>query len=186
MNETQTEHSPHTPPMGEGNEKSSAPAQETPARPGKTVFAAALCLLAGVCFFFALKLYVSMEPPRAASAGALPLIASGLFVVLSCMDFVRGYQKRAPKGERESYFALARRTLLFVFPRDVLVLLAGVIAYCVLLLCNVNFYIVTTLFLYGGMCYFTRGNYVKNAILTGAVMLLVWLLFDRLFGVVFP
>ena len=79
-----------------------------------------------------------------------------------------------------------KKGLQFAFPMDTLVILGGILIYCLLLSLGVSFYIATPLFLYGSMCYLMRGNFVKNILWTAIVMAFIILVFRMLFSVVFP
>ena len=74
----------------------------------------------------------------------------------------------------------------YAVPKDVVVMLVAVLAYCVALLMGLSFYIATSLFLYGTMCYLTRKNYLKNVLWTALVMAFIVVVFRMLFSVVFP
>lgn len=156
---------------------------ERPARAGEKAFALILLLLGAAAFAMALALWRRMSAPRAASAAALPLFVSGLWVVLALVTVIENAGRAAPPSGGENRLRGALRRAL---PRNVAVMLGAVVLYCALLVLRVNFYIATPLFLYGAMCFLTRGSYVKNLLWTAVVMAFIVLVFRLLFGVVFP
>lgn len=158
-------------------EKKTVPAH----KPGEAVFAA-LLFAAGLFFLVqSLKLWFSLDEPRISSAAALPLFVSGLWTVLTLAELIKCVRvKPCSKSGGKS------GGLSYAFPLELVVMLCAVAAYCALLLWGVSFYIVTPAFLYGGMCFLTRGGYLKNLLWTGVVMAFVVCVFGLLFGVVFP
>lgn len=157
---------------------------ERPTRAGEKGFALILLLLGAAAFAMALALWRRMSAPRAASAAALPLFVSGLWVILALVTVIENARRSAPPsgggGDR------LREALRRALPRNVAVMLGAVVLYCALLVLRVNFYIATPLFLYGAMCFLTRGSYAKNLLWTAVVMAFIVLVFRLLFGVVFP
>lgn len=153
-----------------------------PSGQGEAAFAAVLLLLGAAAFAAALKLWLRMPPPRAASAGAVPLFASGVWVLAALLNTVGIARRRARGGDARTRFS----SLRFALPDGVLLMLGMIAAYCALLYAGAGFYAATPLFLYAAMCALTKGNYIKNLIWTAAVMAAVTLIFRLLLGVVFP
>lgn len=153
---------------------------------GEKAFAVVL-LLAGLgAFGLALELWTRMSEPRIASAAALPLFVSGLWVIMALLTVIENFRPDTPltgvSGRKEKL----RAGLRFAMPKEVAVILLAILAYCVLLLAGVSFYIATPLFLYGSMCCLMRKNYLKNILWTAAVMAFIVVVFRMLFSVVFP
>ena len=155
-------------------------------QPGERVFAVVLLVLGLVALYLSLKLWFKMPQPRVSSAAALPLMASGVWVLLALITLVQDFKLLSPLSGLSSVAEKIKKGLQFAFPLDTLVVLGGILIYCLLLFLGVSFYIATPLFLYGCMCYLMRGNFVKNILWTAIVMAFIILVFRMLFSVVFP
>lgn len=162
-----------------------APTPQTQLRAGEKAFTVGL-FLAGVFFFWqALRLWLRMPPPRIASAAALPLLASGLWAALALLRVIESLRKEAPPQKGEPFPQKLRAGMRYAFPRETFVMICAIVAYCALLLCGAGFYVVTPVFLYGSMCYLSRGGYVKNLLWTAIVMAFIVGVFQLLFGMTF-
>ncbi len=155
-------------------------------QPGERVFAVVLLALGLVALFLSLKLWFKMPQPRVSSAAALPLMASGIWVILALITMLQDFKLLSPLSGLSTTAEKIKKGLQFAFPMDTLVILGGILIYCLLLSLGVSFYIATPLFLYGSMCYLMRGNFVKNILWTAIVMAFIILVFRMLFSVVFP
>ena len=159
-------------------------------QPGERVFAVVLLALGLVALYLSLKLWFKMPQPRVSSAAALPLMASGVWVLLALITLVQDFKLLSPLSGLSSVAEKIKKGLQFAFPLDTLVVLGGILIYCLLLFLGVSFYIATPLFLYGCMCYLMRDNLVKNLLWnilwTAVVMAFIILVFRMLFSVVFP
>ena len=154
--------------------------------PGEKVFAVVLFALGLVALFLSLKLWFKMPQPRVSSAAALPLMASGVWVLLALITMLQDFKLLSPLSGIASVSEKIKKGLQFAFPTEMLVVMGGILIYCLLLGLGVSFYIATPLFLYGCMCYLMRGNFVKNILWTAIVMAFIILVFRMLFSVVFP
>ena len=167
-------------------------AEETPEekkfilQPGERVFAVVLLALGLVALYLSLKLWFKMPQPRVSSAAALPLFASGVWVLLALITLLQDFKLLSPLSGLATTAEKIKKGLQFAFPLDTVVVLGGILIYCLLLFLGVSFYIATPLFLYGCMCYLMRGNLVKNILWTAIVMAFIILVFRMLFSVVFP
>lgn len=154
--------------------------------PGEKVFAVVLLVLGMAAFLLALELWFRMSEPRIASAAAMPLFVSGLWCVMALLTVIENFKS----ASRISSMTDRQKKLLaglgYAIPREVAVIILAIMAYCILLLAGVSFYITTTLFLYGSMCYLTRKDYLKNILWTAIVMAFIIIVFRLLFSVVFP
>ena len=155
-------------------------------RAGEKAFTVVLFLAGVFLFYHSLKLWLRLNPPRSSSAAALPLITSGLWVVLTLTLIIENLLKKTPLSGIKSLGQKISKGLLYVFPKEVLVTLCAMAIYCVLLLIGVSFYIVTPLFLYGAMCYLTGKGYIRNILWTAIIMGFTIVVFKMLFGVAFP
>ena len=153
---------------------------------GEKVFHFVLFGVGLAAFALALQLWFQMSEPRIASAAALPLFVSGAWTLMALIGIIENIKMTTPLSKLKDSSEKFRAALKYAFPKEVLVLLLGIVAYCVLLFLKVSFYISTPLFLYGGMCYLMRGNFVKNILWTAVVMAFIIVVFRMLFGVVFP
>jgi len=134
-----------------------------------------ILFLAGAFFFSqAAELWGRMPQPRISSAAALPLFAGAVWTIFAFLGAVKSIKKPASAEKAEHAPS-----------KEVFVMFAFVVIYCALLFFGVYFYLVTTLFLYGSMCYLSRKGFLKNMLWTGIFMLLTYFIFDVMFGVVF-
>lgn len=154
-------------------------------QPGELVFAIVLLLLGVGALGMSVALWLRMSPPRIASAAALPLLASGVWVLMALLNVLESVTRKA-LASGEGVRAKAAAALRFALPGGVALMLCLIAAYCALLALGVSFYVSTPLFLYGAMCALRRGGYIRNLLWTAAVMAVVVLVFHVLFGVAFP
>lgn len=157
-----------------------------PLSAGEKVFAVILLLTGLGAFGLALELWGRMSEPKVASAAALPLFVSGLWVIMALLTVIENVRLDTPLRALTSTKEKILEGLRYAIPKEVLIVLLAILAYCVLLLLGVSFYIATPLFLYGNMCYLTRKNYLKNILWTAIVMAFIVVVFRMLFGVIFP
>lgn len=153
---------------------------------GEKVFHVVLFAVGLVAFALALQLWLQMSEPRISSAAALPLFVSGAWTLMALAGILENIKMTTPLSKLKDSSSKLHAALKYAFPKEVLVLLLGIVVYCVLLYLKVSFYISTPLFLYAGMCYLMRGNYIKNILWTAVVMAFIIVVFRMLFGVVFP
>jgi len=132
-----------------------------------------------------IMLWLRMSPPRSASAAAVPLFTSGLWTLLSLMVIIENTRKNSPLTMAKSITKKLKLCVSYVLPKEVFVIICAILVYCILLICKANFYVVSSLFLYGSMCYLTGKNLVKNIIWTAIFMGFVFAVFRVMFGVVF-
>lgn len=160
--------------------------KEHPLESGEKVFAIVLLVVGIAAFAMALELWLRMPEPRIASAAAMPVFVSGLWVLMSLLTVIENLRLTTPLSAVSELGKKLVTGLRYAMPFSVAVMLLGIVAYCVLLLLGVSFYIATPLFLYGSMCFLTRRDYVKNILWTAIVMAFIVLVFRMLFSVVFP
>lgn len=149
--------------------------------PGALAFAAVVLLLGGAAFAMALRLWLEMKEPREASAAALPLFVSALWVLMALWNLLAC---RAAEDGRKR--AEAAEPLRHALPPRVLGMLGMIAAFCLLLYLGVGFVIAAPLFLYAAMCFLLRGDYGRNLLRAAAVTALIVLVFRAAFGVVLP
>lgn len=153
---------------------------------GEKAFTIVLFVLGLIAFGLALQLWLQMSQPRSASAGALPLFVSILWVVLSFMAILENRKLASPLSGIKAFKERLIKGLSYAIPLEVAVMLGAIFAYCAALNFGLSFYIATPLFLFGGMCYLSKKQFLKNLIWTIGVMAFVVLVFRMLFGVIFP
>jgi len=154
--------------------------------PGEKAFCIAFFLMGAAAFWQALELWLSISPPRAASAGALPLFVSTAWMVLSLVIVIENFRKKTPLSGQKSFASVIWQGLRFAFPQTVLVMMIASIAYCVALLLGVGFYISTGLFLWGTTCYLTGKNFIKNILWTAITLGFIYVVFDLIFQLLLP
>lgn len=152
--------------------------------PGEKVFAYVLLAFGLACVFLSAKLWAKMDAPKISSAAAVPMIVSCLWVVLDISIIIGERKMRA--GTSGTILEKMKTTIEYIFPIDFVVLFAATIAYCVTLFLGLGFYIATPIYLWATICYLQKKDILKNILWTGIIMLFIFLVFDKLFGVVVP
>lgn len=176
-----------TPAENKQTEQPPAAAAAKPAlRAGEKLFTVILCLAGFLLFGQALQLWLRLSPPRNASAAALPLFVSGLWALLALSIVIENRRRLSPLSALRPWPQKLKAGLHYALPRPVFVMLLLVLVYCILLWLRLSFFVATPLFLYAAMCYFRRGDYLKNLLWTALVMLFIVVIFRFLFGIVFP
>ena len=164
-------------------ERLTRPDAQKPYKPGEKGFAAFLLVIG--LFFTWQSWLLYRSSPGAASYGAVPLFCSCVIDLMAILILITDRKKNSensglPLGQR------LKNTLRYLFSRDILVMLALVLAYCVALYFGAGFMLATPIFLWVGMSYLSRGNYLKNILWTALCMAFIYLVFRVLFSVVLP
>ena len=157
--------------------------KNAPFQPGEKGFAFFLLILGAYFFYESMKLY--QASPGASSYGAVPCFVSALIVLFSLAIIVSDWKKPSLNhglalGEK------IKKTLSYMLPNDVLVIAVLIVIYCVALYLDLGFYFVTPVFLWVGMSYLMRKDYIKNILWTAVCMVFIWAVFTTLFSVVLP
>ena len=145
----------------------------------------ALVLLVIGLFFTWQSYLMFREEPVASSYGAVPLFCSGIITLLALVILITDRKKRTPgtgKPLKEALLLAVRH----VAGKDVLVMIGLIILYCLALYLGSGFMIATPIFLWVGMTWLSRGNYLKNILWTAICMGFIYLVFKVLFSVVLP
>lgn len=156
---------------------------------GEKVFSIVLLLVGALALKLSIDLWFSIplrRGPRIASAAAVPVFVSVLWVILSAITVLENFKLTTPLSGIAGIGNKIVKALAYAFPLNVIIMLIAIVAYCVALVEGVSFYIATSIFLYFSMCYLTRKDYLKNIIWTALVMAFIILVFRILFSVVFP
>lgn len=168
--------------MNEEN-KTIRPDQAPDFQPGEKGFAVFLLLIGLFFTWQAVLLY--QKAPGASGSGAVPLFCSLLIDVFAIAILITD-RKRISINSGKPFSEVVRNTTAYLAGRDVVVMILLVLAYCVALFLDLGFMAATPVFLWAGMSYLSRKNYVKNIIWTALCMLFIYLVFRVLFSVVLP
>lgn len=156
---------------------------------GEKVFSIILLIFGLIALKLSIDLWFSISlrrGPRIASAAAVPLFVSALWVILAIITVLENFKLTTPLSSISSFKEKIIKAVEYALPLNVVIILAAIIAYCAALVEGVSFYIATPLFLYFSMCYLTRKDFIKNILWTAIVMAFIILVFRMLFSVVFP
>ena len=157
--------------------------KQKPFAPGEKGFAVFLLLFGAFFFWQSLKLY--QAKPGIEGPGAMPLFISALIVIFSLCIIIS--DRKAPSENHGlSLGEQVKKTLGFIFQKDVLVEMLLILAYCVALNLKVGFYIATPVFLWVSMCYLMRKDYVKNLLWTALSTAFILVVFRFIFSVMLP
>ena len=138
------------------DESKSETRQAEELKPGEKAFSVILFLV-GVFFFWqALDLWLRTSPPRASSAAALPLFTTGLWVLMSLAAIIENIRKRSPLSKHRSYVSKLKFGISYAIPEETAVIIGIIAAYSILVFFRINFYVISSLFLFGTMCFYTR------------------------------
>lgn len=156
---------------------------------GEKVFSVILLLVGAVALKLSIDLWFRIplrRGPRIASAAAVPVFVSALWVILALITVLENFKLTTPLSGVSGIGNKIVKALAYAFPLNVTIMLGAIVAYCVALVEGVSFYIATPVYLYFSMCYLTRKDFLKNIIWTALVMAFIILVFRMLFSVVFP
>ena len=156
---------------------------------GEKVFSFILLIVGVIALKLSVDLWFSISlrrGPRIASAAAVPVFVSALWVLMSLWTVIENFKLTTPLSKVKGVGEKIMKALAYALPLNVIIMLARIVAYCVALVEGVSFYIATPAFLYISMCYLMRKDYLKNILWTGIVMAFIVLVFRMLFSVVFP
>ncbi len=163
--------------------------KEHPLEAGEKVFSFILLIIGVIALKLSVDLWFSISlrrGPRIASAAAVPVFVSGLWVILALWTVIENFKLTTPLSNVKGFGTKFIKAIQYALPLNVVIMLVAIVAYCVALVEGVSFYIATPAFLYFSMCYLTRKDYLKNILWTACVMAFIVLVFRMLFSVVFP
>lgn len=156
---------------------------------GEKVFSIILLAFGIIALYLSIELWFKIplrRGPRIASAAAVPVFVSGLWVIMSLWTVIENFKLTTPLSKVQGITNKIIQAVKYALPLNVLIMLIAIVSYCAALILNVSFYIATPIFLYFSMCYLTRKDYVKNILWTAIVMAFIVVVFRLLFSVVFP
>lgn len=163
--------------------------KEHPLEAGEKVFSAILLIVGLIALKLSVDLWFSIplrRGPRIASAAAVPVFVSALWVILALITVIENFKLSTPLSHIKGMGEKIMKALAYALPLNVIIMLIAIVAYCAALVAGVSFYIATPAFLYFCMCYLMRKDYVKNILWTACVMAFIVIVFRMLFSVVFP
>ncbi len=163
--------------------------KEHPLEAGEKFFSFILLIVGVVALKLSVDLWFSISlrrGPRIASAAAVPVFVSALWVIMALWTVIENFKLTTPLSKIKGTWGKITKAIAYALPLNVVVMLALIVGYCVALVEGISFYIATPAFLYISMCYLMRKDYVKNILWTGIVMAFIVLVFRMLFSVVFP
>ena len=156
---------------------------------GEKVFSIVLLAFGIIALYLSIELWFKIplrRGPRIASAAAVPVFVSGLWVIMALWTVIENFKLTTPLSKVQGITNKIIQAVKYALPLNVVIMLIAIVAYCAALILNVSFYIATPIFLYFSMCYLTRKDYVKNILWTAIVMAFIVVVFRLLFSVVFP
>ena len=167
----------------EEKETLTRPDAQKPYKPGEKGFAAFLLVIGLFFTWQSWKLYSSA--PGASSYGAVPLFCSSFIDLMAILILITDRRKQSENSGLPLGLIL-KNSMKHLFSPDILIMLALVLAYCIALYLGAGFMLAAPVFLWVGMSYLSRGNYLKNLLWTGLCMAFIYLVFRVLFSVVLP
>ena len=149
--------------------------------PGELAFVVSLFLLGATALILSINLWTNAGENKLASAAALPMIASIIWVALTIYILIR--EIFSSKKNSKTFYERFKSAIINVFPKNILIAIIGIIAFCFVLLLGLNFYIASALFLWGLMSFLSNGRLVRNLIITSITVLILFFIFGLAFGV---
>lgn len=168
---------PEEPRLAEAEQEEHGLAEFVPEKvrkPGEIVFSILAMMIGILGFYFALD----MSSDTNSSPSVFPKIAS--IVIASCglLITIQAVRREAPPAGSSAF--------AYLLPRDVLVMLIMLLAYCVVLPI-IHFIPASYIFMVVGMVYLNRGKKIVPCLIYSAIALVVLvLLFRYLFLVILP
>jgi hypothetical protein len=163
------------------NEEISAPPAMKPGEKGFNIF----LLLMGL-FFLSESIKMYQVKPGASSYAAVPLFVSILIVVFSMITIISDIRKKTPTSVSVTKGQMFKNAILFIFPKDIVVILLLILLYCIGLYVGLGFYIVTPVFLWISMCYLMGEKFLHNILWTALSLAFIFVMFSTIFKVVLP
>jgi len=152
-------------------------------KPGERGFSIFLAIFGLFALYESIKLF--QKDPRWISFGAFPLILSILLIVFSVHVFWSDRKKKTETDEA-SVDKKILKTLDYLFPKTVTILLILMILYCLALYFELGFELSSTVFLLVALCFFRKNQYIKNVLYTVLTMAFILLIFKLGFRILLP
>lgn len=151
--------------------------------PGEKGFPVFLFLVGAFFAYQAILMY--QKAPGASSYAAVPLFVSFLIMIFSGLIIIFDI-KSDTENANVPFLQKITKSLTYMFPKDVMIMMLLILSYCIALLVDVGFYIVTPVFLWLSMNYLMRKHFVKNILWTGLSLIFIFVVFSFAFKVVLP
>lgn len=144
-------------------------------KPGETAFAVIATVFGILGYYFAL----GMTSENLSSPSVFPKLASCIIVICGVVCIYRSCKKEAPEAGSPNVFR-------YLLPKDVIVILAFLLIYCIALP-RLHFIVSSYAFMVIGMIYLHRGKYIWQSFVISAVaMALLVAVFRYVFLVILP
>ncbi|MFZ7119543.1 MAG: tripartite tricarboxylate transporter TctB family protein [Eubacteriaceae bacterium] len=145
-------------------------------------------LLISSLMLFVLSFQIYKKDPRISGPGSFPLFISILLIIILNI-ILWTIKKRGNKlfEEEKSLNKLIKKTLNYLFPQKIILLILLVIIYAIFLP-NLGFTISTFLFLFLSMLLFVhdRKNIIKIFIISTLSIISILIIFSHIFKIVLP
>ena len=144
-------------------------------KPGETAFAIIATVFGVLGYYFAL----GMTSENLSSPSVFPKLASTIIIICGVICIYKSCKKEAPAADSPSVFR-------YLLPRDVIVILALLLAYCIAL---PRLHIIPSsyVFMVAGMIYLHRGKYIwQSFVISAAAMAVLVAIFRYVFLVILP
>jgi hypothetical protein len=148
---------------------------------GEKVITYVMILISLFILYHAYK--ISGQKTTAGSPGAFPLMTSLALVVFSVWTW--GENRKFSPGLHKSLKSRIGALQEIGFSGDCLLVILFVLVYAFMLK-FLGFSIATVIFLWGSMCYLTKGNWGKNLLIALFNLAIILLIFKQIFKVILP
>jgi len=147
---------------------------ESERKPGELGFAVIWFVFGFLGFYFAM----GMTHDSLSAPSVFPKLASAIIMLCSAYSFVKALKRKKPGPDSHIFN--------FLLPKDVLVILCGLIVYCILMP-KVHFIPASYAFMALGMIYLHRGKkIVQSLIISAGVLAVLVIIFRYIFLVLLP
>ncbi len=144
-------------------------------KPGETAFAIIATVFGVLGYYFALD----MTSENYSSPSVFPKLASVIIIICGLTCICKACKKEAPEAGSPS-------VLKYLLPKDVIVVLALLLAYCIALP-RLHFIVSSYIFMVIGMIYLHRGKYIwQSFVISAAAMAALVVVFRYVFLVILP
>lgn len=146
-----------------------------PRKPGETGFNIVLLLLSIFLFYQAYQIagFSALSSP-----GALPMAATAVMVITTCIIVIKDFARPAAEGGMQAFFVQ-------IVPFTIAVMCALIILFAVVLQ-TVGFIITALLFLWASIWFLQKRGAVPAALLALLTVVVIYVLFRLIFQVILP
>lgn len=144
-------------------------------KPGETAFAVIATVFGVLGYYFALD----MTSENYSSPSVFPKLASAIIIICGLICIFKACKKEAPEAGSPNVFR-------YLLPKDVIVVLVLLLAYCIALP-RLHFIPSSYIFMVIGMIYLHRGKYIwQSFVISAAAMAVLVAIFRYVFLVILP